>query len=103
MIIPVPSEQTIEKEKTIEKPSKSITTGVGKKRVGDGEIVLDDDKLSAALAKERKRKQTKDDGGGKKKKYNSLEHTEVTEEELEAYRVEKSRGEDPMAGYVDDE
>jgi len=74
-----------------------------KKRVGEGDLVLDKDKLDRALKDERKRKSGKreeweDDVAQKKGKY------DVTEEEMEAYRMAKTAGaEDPMANYVDEE
>lgn len=77
--------------------------------------MLDKARLEAALAAERKRKlesSAEEDPqgpggwsmpGGKKGKYNNARDAkggeEVTEEELEAYRMAKSReGDDPMAG-----
>ncbi|KAH9273167.1 hypothetical protein BASA83_004456 [Batrachochytrium salamandrivorans] len=45
-----------------------------------------------------------DDRRRGKTKYNSFKDTgELTEEQLEAYRMERQRGEDPMANYVDNE
>ncbi|KAJ3184064.1 mRNA splicing protein [Gaertneriomyces sp. JEL0708] len=78
-------------------------------RLGEGEIFLDDKKLEEAIAAERKRKadgRTEDNTNfrGKKNKYTSnTELKEVTEEELEAYRMAKVSSEDPMANYVDQE
>ncbi|KAI9096231.1 Pre-mRNA splicing Prp18-interacting factor-domain-containing protein [Phlyctochytrium arcticum] len=78
-------------------------------RLGEGKVKIDKNKLKDALAEERKRKaqahhDDKDDERdmGKKAKYgSSKEIKEVTEEELEAYRLARSKGEDPMANYVD--
>jgi len=69
-----------------------------KKRHGEGEIVLDKDRLERALAEERKRKVEEEEdqvggwsqkkaGGGKRGKYNNTSDSkggtgEVTEEEL---------------------
>ena len=41
--------------------------------------------------------------GGKRKKGDKGDRYEVTEEELEAYRMNRRMMEDPMANYVDDE
>ncbi|CAI5719873.1 unnamed protein product [Hyaloperonospora brassicae] len=58
---------------------------------------LDGKKLKKAIekaAKEKKRHTEKDD---KKRKYNSVSNSEVNAEEMEAYKLLKSRGDDPMA------
>ncbi|KAJ3288107.1 mRNA splicing protein [Blyttiomyces sp. JEL0837] len=88
-----------------------VDMGKGKARLGEGDIVLDKDKLKKALEAEEKRKkesirmeEEEDFRGGKKRKYNSTEvNTEVTEEELEAYRMKRANFEDPMANYKDDD
>jgi pre-mRNA-processing factor SLU7 len=44
------------------------------------------------------------EGKDNNSKYNSLNTSnEITEEELEAYRINRKRAEDPMANYVDHE
>ncbi|KDQ57836.1 hypothetical protein JAAARDRAFT_178355 [Jaapia argillacea MUCL 33604] len=78
-----------------------------KERLGEGEVKLDESRLAKAISEERKRKMMRgeDDGdedegrGGKKKKAGGT--YEVTEEELEAYRMTRRMTEDPMANYVD--
>ncbi|KAJ3023603.1 mRNA splicing protein [Thoreauomyces humboldtii] len=79
-------------------------------RLGEGEVTIDAEKLKKAFDAEKKRKQQLAEfeeeeraGGGRKKgKYGGdKETTEVTEEELEAYRMSRSKMEDPMANYVD--
>ncbi|KAI0645706.1 pre-mRNA-splicing factor SLU7 [Trametes meyenii] len=72
-----------------------------KRRLGEGDLSLDKDKLSQAINEERKRKARGDeeDRFGKKQKSSY----EVTEEELEAYRMNRRMTEDPMANYVDTE
>ncbi|TPX56580.1 hypothetical protein PhCBS80983_g04432 [Powellomyces hirtus] len=75
-------------------------------RLGEGEVEIDTKKLKEAMEAEKKRKQMKDfddeRGSGKRGKYgNGKESTDVTEEELEAYRLARSKAEDPMANYVD--
>ncbi|EJD52380.1 pre-mRNA-splicing factor SLU7 [Auricularia subglabra TFB-10046 SS5] len=79
-----------------------------KKRVGDGDVELDKSRLEAALRDERKRRQRGDedegDGRDKRRKYNSFQGgQDVTEEEMEAYRMTKVSSEDPMANYRDEE
>ncbi|RMX63652.1 hypothetical protein DD238_007041 [Peronospora effusa] len=60
---------------------------------------LDEKKLKKAMKKaaEEKKKQEKDD---KKRKYNSMGNYEVNAEEMEAYKILKSRGDDPMANVL---
>ncbi|KAG8715827.1 mRNA splicing protein [Ceratobasidium sp. 423] len=87
-----------EKAKIAEDPSLS------KKRLGEKDIALDRDKLQRAVAAEKKRKmgQMDDDGNDKRRKYDGG-NQDVTEEELEAYRMQRSNYEDPMANYKDTE
>ena len=57
-----------------------------------------------ALEKEEKfqRQQPGEEGGKGKRRYNSMASTTVTEEEMEAYRMKKSRSShDPMAKLID--
>lgn len=66
---------------------------------------LDQNKLQQALTKEDLRKQqekeAKDD---RKRKYNSVDsQVDVTEEEMEAYRLRKERSSDPMAKLGSDD
>ncbi|EAU91764.1 pre-mRNA-splicing factor SLU7 [Coprinopsis cinerea okayama7 len=87
---------------------EKIEQNFSKKRVGEGDVVLDQEKLAKALKEERKRKAK---GGyedvdryGKKSRSTVEGSThEVTEEELEAYRMSRRMAEDPMANYVDQE
>ena len=68
----------------------------------------DPEKLRAALAKEerfqREHRKDGDDGSSnadRKRKYNTASSFEVTEEEMEAYRMKKSRAtDDPMANLL---
>lgn len=109
------------------KSGKAVSAEIStKRRLGEGDVDLDKDKLQLAIEAERKKKKKllvnggsgedgaeengSDEGGfdrKKKSKYNSAadqgKSFEVTEEELEAYRMEKSRGDDPMANYKDDD
>ncbi|PSS17128.1 hypothetical protein PHLCEN_2v3233 [Hermanssonia centrifuga] len=76
-----------------------------KRRLGEGEVKIDESKLTQALRAERERKRKgrdeEEEWGGKKKK--AGDSHEVTEEELEAYRMNRRMTEDPMANYVDEE
>lgn len=88
---------------------KRIEQNFSKKRVGEGDVALDEDKLSRALKEERKRKAKgryeDDDRYGKKSRSGAAQSSthEVTEEEMEVYRMSRSMAEDPMAQYVDRE
>lgn len=108
---------------TVEDRRKKAEELFSKKRLGEGELKLDDRKLADALQAERDRKRKgrgeEEEWGSKKKK--AATSYEVTEEELgesrilssssthsthcdvtEAYRMNRRMTEDPMANYVDD-
>ncbi|KAG8679531.1 mRNA splicing protein, partial [Ceratobasidium sp. 395] len=77
-----------------------------KQQLGETNVNLDRQKLQQALAEEKKRKKGEfdDDTGDKRRKFNtSAGNHDVTEEELEAYRMQRSNYEDPMANYKDTE
>jgi len=58
-------------------------------------------RLKAALADEDKRaKKSKEEDADRKRKYNSMESTDVTEEQMEAYKMKKMRDDDPMAKFM---
>ncbi|KAF8558005.1 hypothetical protein OG21DRAFT_1595630 [Imleria badia] len=83
-----------------------IEQNYSKKRVGEGDISLDNDRLAEALSEEKKRKARGGDDIdrlSKKKKGLEISSHDVTEEELEAYRMNRRNTEDPMANYVDTE
>lgn len=102
-------------EKAINGSDKTEARKFEKKRLGEGKVELDKAKLERALAEEKKRKQQEEEeqaGGGfrpgKKGRYNNAADAggsdEVTEEQLEAYRLAKSHdADDPMAKLKDDE
>jgi len=79
--------------------------------LGEGDVRLDRDRLTEALrAEKRKHRGDEEDEWQKDKKRKQFgsswgaTSTEVTEEELEAYRMARVAGtEDPMANYVDEE
>lgn len=71
------------------------------KRADANEAVdLDKERLRRALAEERKRKQMNEDEAWQSTKKSKAD---VTQEELEAYRLSRSTYEDPMANYKDPE
>ncbi|KAI0675312.1 pre-mRNA-splicing factor SLU7 [Trametes maxima] len=86
---------------TVDDRKKKAEELFSKRRLGEGDLSLDKDKLSQAINEERKRKARGDDDDrfGKKQKSSY----EVSEEELEAYRMNRRMTEDPMANYVDTE
>ncbi|KIM30387.1 hypothetical protein M408DRAFT_328005 [Serendipita vermifera MAFF 305830] len=75
------------------------------KRLGEGEVQFNQDRLARALKEERKRKADEGDEGkfgDKRRKFNSTMDVDVTEEDLEAYRLNRLAGtEDPMYNYKD--
>ncbi|KAG2078930.1 pre-mRNA-splicing factor SLU7 [Suillus decipiens] len=83
-----------------------IEQNYSKKRVGEGDVSLDKDRLAEAINEEKKRKargDKDDDRSSKKMKGLQSGSHDVTEEELEAYRMTRRNAEDPMANYVDSE
>ncbi|KZS98708.1 hypothetical protein SISNIDRAFT_404653, partial [Sistotremastrum niveocremeum HHB9708] len=85
---------------------KTRDDALSKRRLGEGEMSLDAKALKAAVQEERKRKSDSDafqDERGKRSKLGGSSH-DVTEEELEAYRMSRNAGmEDPMYNYKDPE
>lgn len=64
-----------------------------------------DERLAKALAREKKLAKKKkggedDDDDDKKRKYNSMKSTDVTDEDMEAYKMAKLRDDDPMAKFL---
>ncbi|KDN45168.1 hypothetical protein RSAG8_05083, partial [Rhizoctonia solani AG-8 WAC10335] len=87
-----------------EKANIAEDPSLSKKRLGEKDAALDKEKLQRAIAEEKKRKKgdVDDDGSDKRRKYGGGQQ-DVTEEELEAYRMHRSNYEDPMANYKDTE
>ncbi|THV02442.1 pre-mRNA-splicing factor SLU7 [Dendrothele bispora CBS 962.96] len=90
-----------------ETSKQKVQQNFSKKRVGEGDVKLDKDRLAQALSEEKKRARKGDDDhdrSGKRRKgaIESGSH-DVTEEELEAYRMQRRMTEDPMANYKDNE
>ncbi|PPQ99430.1 hypothetical protein CVT24_005237 [Panaeolus cyanescens] len=86
--------------------TEKLDQNYSKKRIGEGDVKLDKDRLQKAIQEEKKRKKAdaEEDRSSKKQKsgLDASSH-EVTEEELEAYRMSRRITEDPMANYVDAE
>ncbi|KAI0728130.1 pre-mRNA-splicing factor SLU7 [Fomitopsis betulina] len=90
---------------TTEDRKKKAEELFSKKRLGEGELSLDKDRLAQALQEEKKRKARSgddDDRTGKRQKGPGGSY-EVSQEELEAYRMNRRMTDDPMASYVDTE
>jgi len=87
-------------EQAAEKTNEEIPT-YSKTRVGEGEdIELDKKRLRKALDEEKKRKAMGEDEAWMQTKKSK---TDVTQEEMEAYRLTRQAYEDPMANYKDPE
>ncbi|KAJ4483222.1 Pre-mRNA splicing Prp18-interacting factor-domain-containing protein [Lentinula aciculospora] len=97
-----PSTETLSSQ-TEASSREKIEQNYSKKRIGEGEVKLDRDRLAKALKEEKKRARgdEEDIRSGKRQKGISSGSHDVTEEELEAYRMRKRITEDPMANYVD--
>lgn len=66
-------------------PREEIVQNYSKKRVGEGDVKLDKERLAQAIGEEKKRKtagQDGDDRAGKKRKNTEVGSHDVTEEEL---------------------
>ncbi|KIK67212.1 hypothetical protein GYMLUDRAFT_238533 [Collybiopsis luxurians FD-317 M1] len=89
--------------KTLEITPAKVEQNYSKKRMGEGDVTLDKERLAQALRDEKKRGRAneEEDRFGKRQKGSSGGSHEVTEEELEAYRMRRRIAEDPMANYVD--
>ncbi|KAJ7594283.1 Pre-mRNA splicing Prp18-interacting factor-domain-containing protein [Mycena floridula] len=90
-----------------EEPEQSLKVeqNYSKKRVGEGDFKLDKERLQKAIDEEKKRKVRDDDvDRSSKKKKTGISAHEVTEEEMEAYRMQRrNKTEDPMYSYLDQE
>ncbi|KAF8236574.1 hypothetical protein L208DRAFT_1421968 [Tricholoma matsutake] len=108
LLAPITSADSNEvKNDSREKLVDKVDQNYSKKRVGEGDVKLDEERLAQAISEEKKRKfrgDGDDDNMGKKRKnvQQGGSH-DVTEEELEAYRMGRRMAEDPMANYVDEE
>jgi pre-mRNA-processing factor SLU7 len=91
----VPTKSLLEIHNEDKNGKKKVMQKPGILRAGDGPIDIDQEKLKDAIEKEKKRKRV-DDGSSKV-------GVEMTEEQLEAYRMNKVSREDPMANYKDEE
>lgn len=75
-------------EETVAEPRSRIEQNYSKKRVGEGDISLDKDRLAEAMGEEKKRKGwggDEEDRFSKKKKGVEISGHDVTEEQLGEY------------------
>jgi len=84
---------------SMQQPLKTVTWGSDVA----ADIQLDPQRLAAALARQERELQGDGQGRGaggldeRKRGYNSLSEAAVTEEDMEAWRQKRSRGDDPLA------
>ncbi|KZT08346.1 pre-mRNA-splicing factor SLU7 [Laetiporus sulphureus 93-53] len=100
------SEQPPAPNDAAEERKKKAEELYSKKRLGEGEVALNNERLAQAIQEEKKRKARGEDADtderfGKRQKGGQSGSSEVTQEELEAYRMNRRMTEDPMANYVD--
>ena len=86
----------LKKRKDDQEPGGPLKKG----RLGEGDISIDHKKLKSAIDEEKDRLRKLERGEAK---YNTIHDAEMTEEQLEAYRLLRNRTEDPMANYIDDD
>ena len=115
-----PVETVQESSRDAEERRRAAKNAFGKERVGEGEVQLDKERLAQAIKEEKKRKARGDDDVRSGKRVKGDESHQISEEQLgenlvdkviaraltfviEAYRMNRSRMEDPMANYVDTE
>lgn len=65
----------------------------------EGAVDLDPEKLKEAIKKQKEFQKQKLEEDDRKRKYNSMQTSDVTLEDLEAYRMTKPRWDDPMANF----
>jgi len=65
---------------------------------------LDPNKLQESLKREDtfQREKNRDDGDDRKRSYNSMSQKEISEEDMEAYRIKRVQRDDPMANWSDE-
>ena len=91
MLKAMPSSETSSKQSKLAHSNKSKLYGEADPSTGED---LDESKVQAALEKMKKKEESSD----RKRKYNSVHaDVDVTEEDMEAYRLQKERSDDPMA------
>lgn len=99
---PVPGMEDPEIRKMLEAPELSKKELKAKKKKEEEEKA---ERLKAALEKEEKvwKKSAKEvaaEEDDRKRKYNSMESTDVNDEEMEAYKMKRTRADDPMAQFM---
>ena len=65
-------------------------------------VDLDEEKLKEAVKRQKAFAKEKIETDDRKRKFNSMQSSEVTKEDMEAYRLIRSHGEDPMAKISSD-
>jgi pre-mRNA-processing factor SLU7 len=115
------SSKSLAETHTEEDVRDRVEQNFSKKRIGEGDVKLDNDRLAKAIHEEKKRKMRGEedrDRFTKRTKAGPEGSHDVTEEELgmyhlalifhhgligfaEAYRINRRQTEDPMANYVD--
>mmetsp|Transcript_63760 Transcript_63760/g.93352 ORF Transcript_63760/g.93352 Transcript_63760/m.93352 type:complete len:550 (+) Transcript_63760:295-1944(+) len=95
LMVQAMSKEAIKSDKKKEEGPKTVK--MGDRLEGRGLETFDKKALKKALKEEDKKKHAEEDDD-RKRGYNSMSTTDVTEEEMEAYMLKKSRGsDDPMA------
>ena len=66
------------------------------------DVVLDQEKVKAALARQQQEELDELEKDDRKRKYNSVAGSNggLTDEDMEAYRLRKARADDPMANAI---
>ena len=87
-----------------------VQTGIVKRSdvygESSGDVVLSEEKMAEALKraearmKREREEAAEEEEGTRKRSYNSMQTVEVTPEDMEAYRILKSKRQDPMAELI---
>jgi len=98
-LMPPPGMVLMEAPQMLEAPAK--LTKQQKKEKKEKEEKESEARLKAALeAEDRTKRQDEDEDSDRKRSYNSMKTTDVTDEEMEAYKMKKVRDDDPMAKFL---
>ena len=82
------------------KPKEREVFNMAKRVEAGDEVEIDRERLKKALAEEKKRKAMGEDEAWQQTKKSKMD---VTQEELEAYRLSRQTFDDPMANYKDED
>jgi pre-mRNA-processing factor SLU7 len=97
-----PPKEITEAPDNAEDRRRQAQIAYSKERLGEGELKLNEERLAEAVREEKKRKARGDDTGDRKRKKGE-DSVSVSEEQMEAYRMNRHRAEDPMANYIDED